>query len=107
MSGENERTIQFKRRLYGFVLRLIKYIKDLPYDRVTKILGDQLLRSGTSILANYIEASASSSRKDYTNFFHYSLKSANETRFWLSVLKDGKLLPAILENDNQFLLKET
>lgn len=88
MKGDNEKTILFKKRLYGFILRLITYIKDLPFDRVTRILGDQLLRSGTSILANYIEASASSSRKDYTNYFHYSLKSANESKVWLALLRD-------------------
>jgi four helix bundle protein len=52
------------------------------------------LRSGTSIGANYIEAQASSSKRDFINFFHYSLKSANETKFWLALLKDsGKADP--------------
>ena len=85
---KEDKTELFKRRLYSFTLRLIRFIEALPYNRTTKILGDQLLRSGTSILANYIEAQASSSRKDYINFFHYSLKSANESKVWLSLLRD-------------------
>jgi len=51
-------------------------------------MGNQLLRSGTSILANYIEANSSSSRKDFINFFTHSLKSANESKVWLCLLRD-------------------
>lgn len=42
---------EFKKRLYSWVLRLIKFIDSLPKDSVCRIIGDQLLRSGTSILA--------------------------------------------------------
>ena len=57
---------------------------------MAKIGKDQLLRSGTSIGANYIEAIAGSTRKDFTNFLSHALKSANESKFWLSLLKDTK-----------------
>ena len=59
--NDNEKfKIEFKKRLYNFVLRLIKFIDKLPKDNVSRIIGDQLLRSGTGILGTYIEASASS-----------------------------------------------
>ncbi len=80
----------FKRRLYSFVLRLIGFLEQLPNDNVSKRLGDQLLRSGTSILANYIEGQTVSSKKDFTNYFHISLKSANESKVWLALLRDSK-----------------
>jgi len=51
-------------------------------------MGKQLLRSATSILANYIEANSSSSKKDFINFFTHSLKSANESKVWLTLLRD-------------------
>jgi len=54
---ENDSTkfkIEFKKRLYNWVLRLIKYIDKLERSPVNDIIGKQLLRSGTSILANYI-----------------------------------------------------
>ena len=51
-------------------------------------MGKQLLRSGTSILANYIEADSASSKKDFLNFFTHSLKSANESKVWLALLRD-------------------
>ena len=51
---------EFKRRLYNFVLRLIEFIDKLPKDNVSHRIGDQLLRSGTSIIGNYVEGQASS-----------------------------------------------
>jgi four helix bundle protein len=79
---------EFKARLYRWVLRLIKFIDKLPKDSVCQVMGKQLLRSGTSILANYIEADSASSKKDFINFFTHSLKSANESKVWLALLRD-------------------
>ena len=79
---------EFKKRLYNWVLRLIKFIDKLPKDSVCNIMGKQLLRSGTSVLANYIEANSASSKRDFINFFTHSLKSANESKVWLSLLRD-------------------
>jgi len=79
---------EFKARIYYFILRLVRFIDKLPKDTSSQIFAKQLLRSGSSIGANYIEAQASSSKKDFINFFHHSLKSANESKFWLAILKD-------------------
>ncbi len=66
--------IEFKRRLYSFTLSLIEFIDKLPNDNVAKRISDQLLRSGTSIIGNYVEGQAASSKKDFTNYFNTSLK---------------------------------
>ena len=79
---------EFKRRMYDWVLRLIGFIDKLPKDSTCSVIGKQLLRSGTSVLANYIEANSASSKKDFINFFTYSLKSANESKVWLALLRD-------------------
>lgn len=79
---------EFKQRLYAWTLRMIKFIDKLPKDSVCNVMGKQLLRSGTSILANYIEANSASSKKDFINFFTHSLKSANESKVWLTLLRD-------------------
>ena len=81
---------ELKHRIYIWILRLIKFLDSLPKDTISQRIVDQLFRSGGSIGANYIEAQASSSRKDFVNFLHHSLKSANESKFWLAVLKDTK-----------------
>lgn len=81
---------EFKKRLYNFTLKLIEFIDKLSNDNVSRRIGDQLLRSGTSILGNYIEGQSSSSKKDFINFFNHSLKSANESKLWLAILRDSK-----------------
>jgi len=81
---------EFKARIYYFIIKLVKFIDKLPKDTSSQIFVKQILRSGTSIGANYIEAQASSSKKDFINFFHHALKSANETKFWLALLRDLK-----------------
>jgi len=81
---------EFKKRIKQFILNLIQFIDSLPNDRTCRIIGHQLLRSGTSIGANYFEAKAASSKRDFTNFFNHSLKSANESKFWLEILIDTK-----------------
>jgi len=80
---------EFKKRLYNFTLKLIEFLDGLPRDNVSVRIGDQLLRSGTSIIGNYIEGQAASSRKDFTNFFNISLKSANESKLWFALLRDS------------------
>jgi len=78
-----------KTRSYQFALRIIGFIDKLPRDMSTQIIAKQLLRAATSIGANIIEAQASPSRRDFTNFFNHSLKSANETKYWLELLRDS------------------
>jgi len=110
MENDNAKfKVEFKKRTYSWVLRLIKFIDKLPKDSVCQIMGKQLLRSGTSILANYIEANSASSKKDFINFFTHSLKSANESKVWICLLRDtnkgdkkelGWLLKELVEISN-------
>ena len=94
---------EFKKRMYQFTLQLITFIENLPNDNVSRRLGEQLLRSGTSMMANYIEGQAGSSRKDFQNFFNIALKSGNESKLWISLLKDsGKTNP----EKSEALIKE-
>ncbi len=79
-----------RNRAYKFSLALINLIDTLPNKRVCWVIGDQLLRSGMSIGANLIEGKAASSRLEYKKFFEIALKSANETKYWLHLLKDSQ-----------------
>lgn len=76
-------------RSYKFSIEIIKFVNGLPNKRAYWSVGDQLLRSSTSIGANIIEAKASSSRRDFIRFYEIALKSANETNYWLNLLKDS------------------
>ncbi|PIQ73986.1 MAG: hypothetical protein CO002_04620 [Candidatus Portnoybacteria bacterium CG_4_8_14_3_um_filter_44_10] len=79
---------EFKKRMYRWLIDLIKFLDSVPKDTISQRIIDQLFRSASSVLANYIEAQASSSKKDFINFLHYALKSANESKVWLAVLRD-------------------
>jgi four helix bundle protein len=60
---------EFKKRVKTFILDLVAFIDSLPPGQSTKIIGGQLLRSGTSVGTNYFEAIAASSKKDFINYF--------------------------------------
>lgn len=94
---------EFKTRLYNWVLKLIKHIDTLSKNQTSSVISKQLIRSGTSVVANYIEAQSASSKKDFINFFTHSLKSANESKFWLALLRDTKKSP---EKEISILLDE-
>ena len=82
---------EFKSRLYKFVLRLIKFVATLDLrDPVCRVIADQLTRSGTSVLSNYIEGQSSSSRKELINYFNICLKSSNESKVWVALLRDSE-----------------
>lgn len=79
-----------KKRAYIYALSVIQFIDGLDKkDFSVQTISRQLLRSATSIGANIIEAQAGSTKKDFTNFFNYALKSANESKFWLGLLRDS------------------
>lgn len=101
---ENNYKKEFYQRVYKYGLEIIKLVESLDNDRVARILGDQLLRSGTSIVANIIEEKSASSKRDYINFYHHALKSANETKLWICYLRDAN---KINKEDSEKILKET
>jgi len=78
-----------KIRCYYFSIEIMKLAERFPQKRVYWIISDQLLRAATSIGANIMEAKAASSRRDFIKFYNIALKSANETKYWLGILRDG------------------
>ena len=87
---------QFKtdliRRCYSFSLNIINLTNSLPNKRSAWVITDQLIRAATSIGANLVEAKSSSSRIEFKKFHEIALKSSNETKYWLCLLRDAKLL---------------
>lgn len=81
---------EFQKRIYSYTLSSLKFIGTIIVSNnpTSKIIINQLIRSLTSIGANIIEAKASSSKKDFARYFDIALKSANETKYWLYLLRD-------------------
>ena len=90
-------------RCYQFSLCIIALADTLPNRRSAWIIIDQLIRAATSVGANLVEARASSSRLEFKKFYEISLKSANETKYWLGLLRDSGLADKRVIND---LLRE-
>ena len=86
-------------RLLNFSVRIIRLVGSLPHNIVGRRIGDQLLRSGTSVGANYEEAQGAESHADFTHKMQIALKEMRESNYWLRVLsKAGVLAPQRLES---------
>jgi four helix bundle protein len=83
--------VDLRARCYRFSLEIISLTDVLPNKRSAWVIADQLIRAATSIGANLIEARASSSRLEFKKFYEIALKSANETKYWLGLLRDAGL----------------
>jgi four helix bundle protein len=80
---------EFMERCYRFSIAIIHLAKDLPEKRIYWTVSDQLVRSATSIGANIIEGESASSKRDFIKYYEIALKSANETKYWLGLLRDA------------------
>ena len=70
-------------RTAKFGEEVIKFCKSINADNINKSLINQVVRSGTSIGANYMEANQGCSKKDFKNKIRICQKEANETKHWL------------------------
>jgi len=84
----NDFKLEMHQRVYRYSITIVNLIGKMPKNYQSEVLGKQVLRSGTSVAANLIEAKSASSKKDYINFYQHSLKSANETKLWLALIRD-------------------
>jgi four helix bundle protein len=73
---------------YSFSIRIVRLVQHLHRNKKEFILSKQVLRSGTSIAALVRESEFGQSKADFINKLSVSLKEANETDYWLSLLKD-------------------
>ena len=80
------RTFEFAKR----IVRLCRYLEDRP--GVSRVLANQLLRSGTSVGANIEEGQASQSEADFVSKYSIACKEARETHYWLRLLSVSDLV---------------
>ena len=82
---------ELERRTKAFSIQVIRYVSELPKNKVTDVLGYQLLKSSTSIGANYREANRAESRSDFIHKIGIVEKEAAETRYWLELCQETNL----------------
>ena len=91
----NETPRDLKLRTKAFSLRIIRMYSKLPRNNaIAQVLGKQVLRSGTSVGANYREASRGRSRAEFVSKIGDSLREIEETEYWLELLVDSGCVPA-------------
>jgi len=88
-----------KGRTKKFALRIIKLIRSLPSGSEGRIIGHQLLRSGTSVAANYRAVCRARSRPEFLAKLAIVIEETDESAFWLELLVDAGLIPERKMND--------
>jgi four helix bundle protein len=88
----NHATSELRARTKLFARRIIRLYSKLPQETVAQVLGKQVLRSGTSIGANYREACRARSKAEFTSKMGDCLKEADETLYWLELLVEEKVV---------------
>ena len=94
----DSRKAEFRQRTRQFAGRVVRLYIALPLRRAeVPVLGKQMLRSGTSVAANYREASRARSRNEFISKIEQCAQEADETQLWLELLRDdcGVNLPEI------------
>ena len=80
-------------RTKRFALQVIRLFSRLPKKTEAQVIGKQLLRSATSVGANYCEAQRGRSRAEFTAKCGDCLREIEETRYWLELLADANVVP--------------
>lgn len=88
--NENE----LKKRTKQFGLRVIRLVESLPSGQTARVIGNQLLRSGMSVGANYRAACRGRSKADFVAKAGISLEEADECLYWMEMLQETGIVPA-------------
>ncbi|HXE90527.1 MAG TPA: four helix bundle protein [Terriglobales bacterium] len=83
-----------RQRTKAFALRIIRLVRSLPKTDEARVIGRQLLRSGTSIGANHRSAGRGRSRAEFVAKLGVVLEEADETVYWLELLAESGIVPA-------------
>jgi four helix bundle protein len=83
-----------RKRTKAYALRIVKLYAALPKGAVAQILGKQILRSGTSVGAQYREACRAKSNADFINKIEGALQELDETQYWLELIAETNLVKA-------------
>ncbi|NOY99502.1 MAG: four helix bundle protein [Chloroflexi bacterium] len=82
-----------RERTKAYALQIIRLYRALPKSGEARVIGNQILRSGTSVGAQYREACRAKSNRDFISKMEGSLGELDETAYWLELLEDAEILP--------------
>ncbi len=84
---------ELKRRTRKFALRVIELVESLPKTQTAQVIGKQLLRSGTSVGANYRAACRGRSKAEFIAKVGIAIEEADETMYWITLLTEAGIVP--------------
>lgn len=84
---------ELKKRTKEFALRIIKLVNALPNNPAGRVIGNQLLRAGTSVSANYRAACRAKSKSDFIYKSSIVEEEADESSFWIELIIESSLMP--------------
>ncbi len=84
---------ELKRRTKAFALTILKLVDELPHTTAGYTTGKQIVRSGTSVAANYRSACRSRSNADFISKITIVEEECDETLFWLEIISESGMLP--------------
>ncbi len=87
---------ELKNRTKEFALRIIKLVEALPRTASAKTIGNQLIRSGTSVGANYRAACRARSTAEFISKLGIVIEEADESAFWMELLIEGNIMKSNL-----------
>ena len=93
MDGNSEKQRDLRERTKEFALRIVRLYAALPKTTEAQVLGKQVLRSGTSVGANYREATRARSTAEFMSKVGVGLQELEETDYWLELLADSGIVP--------------
>ena len=85
---------ELKSRCKQFSLRVIRLVRALPDDKVCRPISNQLIRSGTSLAANYRAACLAKSRPDFASKMGTAAEEADESALWMELIIEDSILPS-------------
>ena len=85
---------RMRQRTQQFALEIVRFYKNLPRTDEARVLGRQVLRSGTSIAANYRAVCRAKSKADFTSKMATVVEESDETLLWLELLEAAGMFPA-------------
>jgi four helix bundle protein len=95
-----------KSKSFDFALKIIQVFKEISYKHKEYVLSKQLLRSGTAIGALIRESEFAQSKPDFISKLSISLKEANETEYWILLLKESNFVDSQTANELLINVKE-
>jgi len=87
--NEKQKSYDLEDRTIKFSKEIINFLKKVKKDNINNPLINQLVRSATSVGANYCEANGASSKKDFKNKIYICKKEAKETKYWLQLIGEN------------------